>query len=255
MRIICLPIFQDNYIWMLVSEDNKVVAVDPGDAEALEIFLKQQKLELRDIFITHHHNDHIGGVIDLAKRYQVTVYGPDENINGVTHILHDNQEIYIEMINCSFNILGTPGHTLGHIAYYNVTNGLLFCGDTLFSAGCGRIFEGTPAQMYSSLQKINELPDDTLIYCTHEYTLRNLKFAKYLEPNNIYIQEKINAVTAQLKQGMPSLPTKLADERRINPFLRCNTPSIVERLQNIMQVKFDYPLQVFTNMRMLKDNF
>lgn len=257
MYIQCLPIFHDNYIWLLVNnEKSTVVAVDPGDSSSLEIFLQNNDLVLTDILLTHHHADHIGGVEELSKHYQVRVYGPaQENICGVTNPLYDNQEIFLKNIDTYFKVLSIPGHTLGHIAYYNSKNHILFCGDTLFSAGCGRIFEGTAQQMYESLQKINKLPDDTFIYCTHEYTLNNLKFAESIEPDNSDIKNKISEIRNMLEKGQTSLPSKLIDERKFNPFLRCNSASLVKNLQDIMQRKFDDDLQIFTCLRKLKDNF
>ncbi len=257
MHITFLPIFQDNYIWLLINDiNNTVTAVDPGEASTLQRFLAAKSLRLTDILLTHHHADHIGGVLDLARHYKLNVYGPlQENIVGVTHNLQDNQEFFLENLDINFKVLAIPGHTLGHIAYYNSKYGVLFCGDTLFSAGCGRIFEGTPEQMYASLLRLNSLPDDTLIYCTHEYTLNNLKFAKSIEPDNLAIQNKILAVQDMLAKGLPSLPTKLKDERKYNPFLRCDKTTIVENLQKKFHINLNGDLQTFTYLRKLKDTF
>jgi len=255
MHIESLPVFSDNYIWLLVNDENKnVVAVDPGDAKTLANFLIKQNFKLTDILITHHHADHIGGVLDLRKHNSLNVYGPiDETIPGVTHPLQDNQEVHLKSIDIIFKILLIPGHTRGHIAYYNSQHKILFCGDTLFSAGCGRIFEGTPQQMYESLQKINSLPDDTLIYCTHEYTLSNLKFALSVEPDNIHIKNKIDVVKDKLAKNLPSLPSKLSDERKFNPFLRCDELIIRKSLENIFNEQLNDNLQTFTYLRKLKD--
>jgi hydroxyacylglutathione hydrolase len=255
MHIESLQVFSDNYIWLVVNDENKnVVAVDPGDAKTLANFLIKQNFKLTDILITHHHADHIGGVLDLLKHNSLNVYGPiDETIPGVTNLLQDNQELHLKSIDIIFKILLIPGHTLGHIAYYNSQHKILFCGDTLFSAGCGRIFEGTPQQMYESLQKINSLPDDTLIYCTHEYTLSNLKFALSVEPDNIHIKNKIDVVKDKLARKLPSLPSKLSDERKFNPFLRCDELIIRKSLENIFNEQLNDNLQTFTYLRKLKD--
>lgn len=255
MHIEYLRIFSDNYIWLIVNDENKnVVAVDPGDSKSLQNFLIKQNLKLTDVLLTHHHADHVGGVLNLIKHNSINVYGPrEENISGVTHDLQDNQEVHLQSVNINFKILFIPGHTLGHIAYYNSKHKILFCGDTLFSAGCGRIFEGTAQQMYDSLQKINSLPDDTLIYCTHEYTLNNLKFALSVEPDNIDIQNRIDIVKSKLEQGKPSLPSMLSDERKFNPFLRCDKSTIINSLQKKLNVKIDANLQTFIYLRKLKD--
>ncbi len=257
MNIQYLPIFNDNYIWLLINDKKRTVTVvDPGDAAPLESFLEKSELRLTDILLTHHHTDHIGGVADLIRRYRVNVYGPlREDIAGVTHNLQDNQEIFIDSLDISFKIIAIPGHTLGHIAYYNQQNNILFCGDTLFSAGCGRLFEGAPQQMYESLQKLSSLPDDTLIYCTHEYTLNNLKFAKSIEPDNLAIQNKIAEVKELISQGNSSLPSRLVDERKFNPFLRCDQATVLKNLQHNFHFTPKNDLETFTYLRKLKDNF
>lgn len=191
MNIRSIPIFEDNYIWLIVdSNTKKVIAVDPGDADPLLYFLKENELDLDAILITHHHFDHTHGIARLKRDYNVAVYGPhNPKIIGLTHHVQAGDEIYRPSLNMTFGVLNIPGHTLDHIAY--TMPGAVFCGDTLFSAGCGRLFEGTPAQMYRSLQQLASLPDETKVYCTHEYTLQNLQFAQTVEPNNQAIQKKI----------------------------------------------------------------
>lgn len=257
MHIEYLRVFSDNYIWLIVNDNNNnVVAVDPGEPQTLENFLIKQNLKLTDILLTHHHADHSGGVLDLIKHHSLNVYGPrEESICGVTHNLEDNQEVFLKSVGIYFKILFIPGHTRGHIAYYNSQHKILFCGDTLFSAGCGRIFEGTPKQMYDSLQKLNTLPEDTLIYCSHEYTLNNLKFALSVEPDNIDIKNRIDIVTAKIGQGLPSLPSKLREERKFNPFLRCDKATIINSLQNVFNEKLEDNLQAFIYLRKLKDMY
>ena len=239
MKIQYIAIFDDNYIWLLVDEESQTaVAVDPGDSAPLLDYLSAHNLTLTDILITHHHADHIGGVLDLKQHFQLEVYGPKlENIQVVTKELVEGDIVTIETMGLSFAVIEIPGHTLGHIAYYNQEHAILFCGDTLFSAGCGRIFEGTPAQMYASLQKLQNLPIDTAVYCTHEYTLANLKFAESVEPGNPAILNRVAEVTKLREQGLASLPSTIDAEQQFNPFLRCDSE------------------EQFTHLRKLKDNF
>lgn len=239
MKVQYIAIFDDNYIWLLVDEERRTaVAVDPGDSKPLLDYLSIHKLTLTAILITHHHMDHIGGVLDLKQHFHLEVYGPKrENIQGVTKPLAEGDTILLETMGVTFSVLEIPGHTLGHIAYYNQEHALLFCGDTLFSAGCGRIFEGTPAQMYASLQRLQNLPQNTAVYCTHEYTLANLKFAESVEPQNQAILNRVSEVTKLREQGLASLPSTLEAEKQFNPFLRCDS------------------LERFTHLRKLKDSF
>ncbi|HNP51280.1 MAG TPA: hydroxyacylglutathione hydrolase, partial [Nitrosomonas nitrosa] len=174
--------FKDNYIWV-IRDQHYAAIVDPGDAVPVMAYLQQQNLQPIAILNTHHHHDHTGGNIALLTAFALPVYGPaKENIPGLTHRLSEGDTIHLAELSLDLSILDIPGHTAGHIAYYGAN--LLFCGDTLFACGCGRIFEGTPQQMYTSLQKLTKLPDDTLIYCAHEYTLANIRFATAIDPNN-----------------------------------------------------------------------
>lgn len=235
--------FKDNYIWVLHA-NNKAIVVDPGDAAPVTVYLKQHKLTLAAIFLTHHHKDHSGGVAELIAYQNAPVYSA-QNIDENT---------LIEIPNFPpFHILQIPGHTLDHCAFYS--EGILFCGDTLFSAGCGRIFEGTMQQMYASLLKLKALPLDTKIYCGHEYTLQNLKFAQAVEPNNIAIKNKIITVENFRAENKPSLPSILSEELQINPFLRCDIADVITAAENHAGKKLTDPAEVFAVLREWKNTF
>lgn len=215
-----IPAFSDNYIWLL-ADSGKAWLVDPGEAAPAQSALQKHDLQLAGILVTHHHGDHVGGITELLQKFSVPVYGPSHSPANklITHTLEPNDVISIG--SCQFLILDTPGHTLDHIAYYSAKEKILFCGDTLFSAGCGRVFEGTYEQMYASLQKLAALHDDTQVCCAHEYTLSNLRFAEATEPDNQDIKNHISHCEWLRKQGKPTLPSTLAFEKKINPFLRC----------------------------------
>jgi hydroxyacylglutathione hydrolase len=218
-----IPAFKDNYIWLL-TRGRRAAVVDPGDAAPVAARLAADGLSLEAILVTHHHADHQGGVAALAARWQPVVYAPAaESITGRTHPLRGGERITI--LDCPVDVLAVPGHTLGHLAY--VAPGMLFCGDTLFGAGCGRLFEGTPAQMAASLARLAELPDDTAVYCAHEYTALNLGFARTVEPENPALAARATLVAAQRAAGLPSVPSTLAEEKATNPFLRCGEPAVV----------------------------
>ncbi len=223
MEIIPIPAFTDNYVW-LIRSGNKAVVVDPGDAAPVRRYLDRHDLSLAAILITHHHADHIGGIADLA-RPELPVFGPaDEQIRGVTHPVAGGDSVQLDAPRLLFEVIDVPGHTRGHIAFHG--HNVLFCGDTLFSAGCGRVFEGTPEQLYRSLQKLAALPSDTRIYCTHEYTLANLAFAAAAEPDNPVRDRFADEMRALRDAGEPTLPTDLATQLAINPFLRCDSASV-----------------------------
>jgi hydroxyacylglutathione hydrolase len=249
-----IPAFKDNYIWMLINLVNQqAIVIDPGDATPVLKELKKQRLALAAILITHHHFDHCNGIEALLEKYTVPVYGPaNEFIKGVSQPLNESVEITI-WNNIVFKILDIPGHTAGHIAYY--TEGALFCGDTLFSAGCGKLFEGTPEQMVASLQKIANLPDETKIYCAHEYTLNNLRFAQTVEPANEAIQDYYPIIYQLRQQGKPSLPSILAQEKLINPFLRCALSTVINAVENYANKKLINITDIFTYLRLWKNNF
>ncbi len=223
MQIEPIPAFEDNYIWALRSH-GQVVVVDPGEAAPVLRFLERSGDQLAAILVTHRHGDHIGGIAELVAQHPVPVYGPTrEAAEVVTHPLRDGERVTV--LGVDFEVLEVPGHTLGHVAYYR--KGLLFCGDTLFGAGCGRVFEGTLPQMHASLARLAALPPDTQVYCAHEYTQSCLRFAKTVEPDNAAIDTRIAAVAAQRAAGQPSVPSKLAEEFATNPFLRWSAPGVI----------------------------
>ena len=247
--------FRDNYIWLLINPVNQRVAiVDPGDAGPVLAALQELRLQPCAILLTHHHPDHVGGVARLLDHFTLPVYGPAaENIPTVNHGLQGGDLIHIESLASDFQILSIPGHTRGHIAYHG--QGLLFCGDTLFMAGCGRLFEGTAQQMLASLDRLYALPDDTLVYCGHEYTLANLRFAGTVEPGNADVWERNRASTASRARGEPTVPATLALEKRTNPFLRVRVPAVQAAAAKHAGRNLTDPVAVFAEVRAWKDNF
>ena len=231
-----IPILADNYTYLI---DN-VLCVDPGDD-------KPFKGPLKAILLTHHHADHIAGVSALKERCQCPIIGPDDPRIPADTIATPGQDLTIE--NITFQILSTPGHTKTHISYYAPALKSLYCGDTLFASGCGRLLEGTAQEMLSSLQKIAELPDETLIFCGHEYTLKNLEFALSIEPNNPLLIKRFAHARALRDHNQPTIPTTLELEKETNPFLRCHTPE----LKTAFATKSD--LETFTTLREQKDEF
>jgi hydroxyacylglutathione hydrolase len=224
MEISFIPAFKDNYIWLL-TRGKRAFVVDPGDAAPVIARLEADDLTLEGILITHHHADHQGGVAELTARWHPEVYAPaNESITGRTRPLSGGEQI--KVLDQMVAVMAVPGHTLGHLAY--VAPGALFCGDTLFGAGCGRLFEGSPEQMSSSLDRIAALPDATLVYCAHEYTEMNLRFALAVEPENAALQARVAKVAALRAAGLPSVPSTLGEEKATNPFLRCSENSVIE---------------------------
>lgn len=257
MKISPIPAFTDNYIWQLNDGSNAFV-VDPGDAKPVISFLESNKLTLTGILLTHHHWDHTGGVKELLDLWPgIPVYGPaHEDISEVTHPLEENDKIRV--FGETFRIFDVPGHTAGHIAYYNVQENdhdILFCGDTLFSSGCGRLFEGTAAQMYESLSKLKTLPSETLVYCTHEYTTANLKFASAVEPNNEDIAARMKEVEDLRARDLPSVPSTIGLELKVNPFLRWDAPEVVASANERSETMSTEPVEVFAAIRAWKDKF
>jgi hydroxyacylglutathione hydrolase len=248
--------FSDNYIWLIDSPKvpARVVAVDPGEAKPVIAELKRRNLSLAAILLTHHHPDHIGGVPELLRLGAVPVVGPDdERIAHRTRTVRDQDRCELPDLGLSFEILQVPGHTLSHIAFWG--HGALFCGDTLFSAGCGRMFEGTPRQMNASLNRMRELPPETQVFCGHEYTAANLRFALTVEPANgaaLEYQERVNRVRAA---GEPSLPSTLGLEIRVNPFLRCDKPAVRAAAETRAGKMLEEPSDVFGALRAWKDQF
>jgi len=255
VQVVHVPAFEDNYIWMLRgAAPRHVAAVDPGDAQPVLDYLAREGLELTAILCTHHHGDHVGGVADLTARFPVPVYGPaSERIPQRTHGLADGDRITVPGLDLHFEVLGVPGHTLGHIAYYG--HGLLFCGDTLFSAGCGRLFEGTAAQMHASLSRLRSLPGDTRVFCAHEYTASNLRFAAKVEPGNAEVERYAREVSAQRARGLPTLPSTLDRELRINPFLRGGERTVRDAASAHAARPLVGELETFAELRRWKDGF
>lgn len=254
LKIYPIPALKDNYIWAIIHNQYRVAAiVDPGEAQPVLDFLRENKLRLTAILITHHHWDHTNGVMELKDAGKVPVYGPaNSTIEGITIPLNDGDFVDLDAIGLQLNILGIPGHTLDHIAYYG--DDMLFCGDTLFSAGCGRVFEGTMQQMYDSLQILASLPDQTKVYCGHEYTVSNLNFAKLVEPDNQDIQQHLNQAVSLREAGKVTLPSTLGDEKKFNPFLRTNTTDLVRTTAQNCKQSLSTPAEVFTALRKWKDN-
>lgn len=250
-----VPAFRDNYIWLIENTRNHTVAiVDPGDASPVIHALKKLKVRPVAILATHHHADHIGGINELLQNYQIPVYGPArESIPGMTHPLHDGDIITLTDLEFKFEVIDVPGHTSGHIAYYG--DDVLFIGDTLFMAGCGRLFEGTAAQLYHSLDRVAKLPNTTRIYCMHEYTLANLRFAQAVEPHNSDIAARIESCSRLRENNLPTVPGSLAGEMTTNPFLRTNVAEVITAAEKFAGCKLDHAVDVFATIRKWKDQF
>lgn len=256
LRVTPVRAFSDNYIWLIHAPagDRRVAVVDPGDARPVLETLAREGLELAAILLTHHHFDHVGGVAGLLERHPAPVYGPaDRRIGNVDHVLGEGDVATIEALALRFEVYEVPGHTIGHIAFYG--HGALFCGDTLFSGGCGRLFEGTPGQMVASLDKLAALPGETRVYCAHEYTAANLRFARAVEPDNAAVTSYAERVRALREADRPSLPSTLELEREVNPFLRCHLASVRETAQSRSGRPLDDRVAVFATVREWKDSF
>lgn len=256
IRIDALPAFSDNYIWLLQDASTlRCAAVDPGDAEPVRQWLSEHpQWQLTDILVTHHHYDHVNGVESLRQAFGARVHGPaGETIPGLDNPLQDGDRLAV--LGLDFEILLVPGHTLGHIAYHCAHAALLLCGDTLFAGGCGRLFEGTPAQMHASLQRLAALPEGTAVYCTHEYTLANLRFAVAAEPDNLQLSERLEAVSQLREQGLISLPSSIGLERATNPFLRGAVPAVAERMRQQDEAQPPSEEETFARLRRWKDSF
>ncbi len=245
--------FTDNYIWLVSTNEGSIV-IDPGESKSIQKLIDNKTIDLKGILITHHHYDHTNGLSELVKKNKLEVYGPVNNIEGINHRLKDKDKISI--IGIDFDVISIPGHTLDHIGFYsaNANNPILFCGDTLFAGGCGRIFEGTYEQMFHALKKITKLPTNTNIYCGHEYTLSNLKFALEADDTNKELIEEFKKVENKINSNIPSLPTTLDKELKVNPFLRCDNINIQNKILEKFKVS-NSELEVFTALRKWKDNF
>ncbi|HZV94044.1 MAG TPA: hydroxyacylglutathione hydrolase [Caldimonas sp.] len=229
MNLTAVPAFSDNYIWM-IDDGRSAIVVDPGEAEPVQAALDARRLALAAILVTHHHADHVGGVDALRDRLRGPVFGPMHESLPQPCEGHVEGDV-VEALGLQFEVIDVPGHTAGHIAFFNRAGAgepLAFCGDTLFSAGCGKLFEGTPAQMHASLAKLSDLPDATRVCCGHEYTLQNLRFAQAVEPGNADIAVHAEACKALRIEGKPTLPSAMGRERRINPFLRTAEPAVID---------------------------
>lgn len=249
-----VPAFDDNYIWMLGdSTGNSYAAVDPGDGMAVLRWLQDRGGRLEAILITHLHGDHTGGISVLSRDFPgIPVYGPsNETIRGVTHPLTNGGEVTLSFLSEPIRVLDTPGHTHGHIAYMGA--GALFCGDTLFAAGCGRVFSGTHEQLSTSLRRIAGLPPETLIYCAHEYTLANLGFARWVEPESEPLMERIRSDEAKRRHNEPTLPSTLALELATNPFLRTGQPAVISAAERYAGHALHGHAEVFRALRTWKD--
>lgn len=226
--------------------------VDPGEAAPVRRYLADEGLALCAILATHHHPDHVGGIAELVRDAKVPVYGPrGEPIPELTHPVGEGDRVELPPLGLVFSVFDIPGHTRAHVAYYGA--GSLFSGDTLFACGCGRVFEGTPAQMLASLGKMAALPDDTLVYCGHEYTLANIEFARKVDPGNAALAAREERVRRLRAEGKPSLPSTLGEERATNPFLRCAEPPVVESANKYLGSRIGDPVSVFTAIREWKN--
>lgn len=249
-----LPAFNDNYIWSIEAMDStKIYVVDPGDASVVEDHLNLKKAELAGILITHHHHDHTGGITALTKERDIPVYGPD-TVSLVTHPLTEGDRL--DLAGTLFRVISTPGHTMDHIVYFaDQPQPVLFCGDTLFAGGCGRLFEGTPELMHRSLTKLAHLPEATRVYCAHEYTLANLRFCAAVEPENPRLQERMVTDSQRRQQHQPTVPSTLSTELQTNPFLRCHEPAVIAAAERYSGESLNDGVNVLRVIRAWKDNF
>ena len=258
-----IPAFDDNYIWC-IHDGNFALVVDPGDANPVLEYLAKSSLNLKGILITHHHADHVGGISKLLQELgqDIPVYGPrGDNIPGRTHLVKEGDVVELANPRLSLKVLEVPGHTLSHIAYFantqaNALEPMLFCGDTLFASGCGRLFEGTPTQMSQSLDKFKRLPKNTLVFCTHEYTLSNIRFALAVEPNNVNLISWSARAKELRDKGLPTLPTTIGQELQVNPFMRCDQAEVIESAKaKSAQSSLPSPAHVLAVVRAWKDQF
>lgn len=251
--ILPIPAFQDNYIW-LIRAGRSATVVDPGDAAPVIALLEAEGLKLDTVLVTHHHADHIGGLGRLIDRYRPLVYGPrDERISGLTQFVREGERIELPAAQIKLRVIEVPGHTRSHVAYYG--GNAVFCGDTLFACGCGRLFEGSPAQMAQSLAKLARLPGETRVYCAHEYTLSNIRFALAAEPDNANLQGFERTARTLRAQGIPTVPTTIAEELATNPFLRCTEPRIVSTASAVAGKPLTDPVEVLAVIREWKNRF
>lgn len=251
MNLNSIPAFQDNYIWVLNNDQGKCIIVDPGEAAPVLEAIAHNGWLPEAILLTHHHNDHVGGVKELVENFPgLVVYGPEETLNkGTTQVVREGDKVNI--LKYEFSVIATPGHTLGHISYFSFP--YLFCGDTIFSGGCGRLFEGTPEEMYQSFQKLNNLPEQTLICCAHEYTLSNMKFSLSILPEDPDLIRYYRKVKELRAKNLSTLPSSLQIERKINLFLRTQDNDLKEQIRK--ETNLQQPQQIFAWLRAKKDSF
>ena len=244
--------YVDNYIWLVSTNEGSIV-VDPGESKEILNLMDSNKIDLKGVLITHHHYDHTNGLLDLVNKMNLEVYAP-KGIEGINNIVKESDKF--SLIGIDFEVIEIPGHTLDHLAFYSSNNKdpILFCGDTLFAGGCGRVFEGTFEQMFKSLKKISNYPKETKIFCGHEYTLSNLKFALEVDEYNKQLEDEYINVKKLISSDIPSLPTNLNKELKVNPFLRCNEINIKNKVIDKFDI-IDDELEVFTALRKWKDNF
>ena len=253
LQVTAIPAFDDNYLWLIHDQEYAAI-VDPGDAAAVQAALATHQLKLAAILLTHHHADHAGGVPALLRHWNVPVYGPaSERIPGIDHPLREGDVVSLTSPSLQLNVLDVPGHTAGHIAYVAAGEHWLFCGDTLFAGGCGRLFEGTAEQMTQSLGKIAALPDNTKVYCAHEYTVSNLRFAVAAEPDNQRTAERLAAAQALRARGVSTVPSTIGEEKLTNPFLRYREKSITELLKTSGRLQKEDPVAAFAALREWKN--
>lgn len=257
LSVSAIPALKDNYIWALRRDGHReAVVVDPGEAEPVLRWLDAQNAVLGAILVTHHHWDHTHGIHELRQRWPVAVYGPageQHPIEALSHPLRNGEHVSLDCLDADFDVIDIPGHTLGHIALHG--EGFLFCGDTLFSAGCGRLFEGSPEQMHHSLMRLAQLPADTQVCCGHEYSEANLVFALTVEPDNADARQHLTRVRELRRTEKPSLPSMLGLERSINPFLRCSEPAVVRAVSAQCGQALHSAVDVFAALRRWKDQF
>ncbi len=255
LQVTAIPAFADNYLWLIHDRQHAAV-VDPGDAAPVEAALATLNLTLDAILLTHHHADHAGGVAALVAARKIPVYGPArERIAGLSVPLSEGQAVVLPSLGLALSVLDVPGHTAGHIAYVAPAQRWLFCGDTLFAGGCGRLFEGTPQQMTASLQKFAALPDDTAVYCAHEYTVSNLRFAVAAEPDNTQLAERLEHAQQCRARGEATVPSSIGLEKLTNPFLRYREPAVIATLQAAGRLDGDDAVAAFAALREWKNSF
>lgn len=246
---------QDNYIWIILSDNRRhAIVIDPGVAEPVRLFLQRQGLQLSAILLTHHHPDHINGVADLVAHYRCPVYGMHrEELPWISHTVNYHNKILVENFHFALEVISVPGHTRDHVAYYHKS--ALFCGDTIFAGGCGRLFEGTARQLFESINLLSRLPDDTRIYCAHEYTQNNLQFAQLIEPDNAELIQRLSQTRQLRQQKLPTVPSSLKVERQTNPFLRCHLAQVRKRVAELTDQPLANSEITFARLRRLKDQW